>query len=62
LKEKTPGAFYLAGRAALHFHEHDDDLFADLRLATDASDFERLRVTTKTGQSMLLSRVRKVLA
>ncbi len=39
LKERACGVFYRGGRAFLHFHEHGEALFADLRLAGDA--FER---------------------
>ncbi len=54
LKEKSRGAFYRGGRAFLHFHEHGDELFADIRL-TD--DFERLPVTKATERAALLKLV-----
>lgn len=59
LKEKSRGTFYRRGRAFLHFHEHDDDLFADVRFTTE---FERVRVTRAAEQKSLLARVRAALA
>jgi len=44
LVERTPGAFYVRSRAFLHFHEHGDDIYADVRL--EGTDFDRRRVTT----------------
>ncbi|HEX2593732.1 MAG TPA: hypothetical protein VHL34_19695, partial [Rhizomicrobium sp.] len=38
LKEKSLGTFYRRSRAFLHFHEHGDEMFADLR---DGDDFAR---------------------
>jgi hypothetical protein len=35
LAERRPGIFYVGGKAFLHFHEHPDGLFADLRLGRD---------------------------
>lgn len=55
LKEKRPGIFYLRSRAFLHFHEDPDGLFADVRL--DDTDFDRLRVTTRKEQDVLVRRV-----
>ena len=56
LVERTRGVFYRRSRAFLHFHEDGDDTYADVRL--DGDDFERLRVTTRAEQRVLLSRVR----
>jgi hypothetical protein len=56
LVERKPGVFYRKSRAFLHFHEHGDDVFADLRLA--GPDFERHRVTTRAEQRTLLQAVR----
>jgi len=54
LKEKSRGTFYRAGRAFLHFHEHGDELFADIRLG---DDFERLSATKPAAQAALLKLV-----
>ena len=59
LKEKSRGTFYRRGKAFLHFHEHGDELFADVRFTTE---FERIRVTRPTEQRSLLARVRAGLA
>lgn len=59
LKEKSRGTFYRRGRAFLHFHEHGDDLFADIRFTTE---FERIRVTRAAEQKALFARVRAGLA
>jgi len=59
LKEKSRGTFYRRGQAFLHFHEHGDELFADVRFSTE---FERIRVTRATEQKSLLARVRVSLA
>ena len=44
LREKSRGVFYRKSRAFLHFHEHGDDLYADVRQAD--GEYLRLRVTT----------------
>ena len=54
LKEKSRGAFYRGGRAFLHFHEHGDAFFADMRLT---EEFERFPATSKAQQSTLLKKV-----
>ena len=51
LREKSRGAFYRGGRAFLHFHEHGDELFADIRLR---EDFERLPATKAAERAALL--------
>lgn len=51
LKEKSRGVFYRGGRAFLHFHEHGELFFADVRF-TD--DFERWPVTTRAERSALV--------
>jgi hypothetical protein len=56
LTEKKRGVFYRGSRAFLHFHEDPTGLYADVRVD---SEFERLRVTTKTERRRLLSVVRK---
>jgi hypothetical protein len=58
LKEKSRGTFYRSGRAFLHFHEHDDELFADIRLA---DDFERMPATKASERAALLKLVAKTL-
>lgn len=58
LKEKSRGAFYRGGRAFLHFHEHGEMLYADLRTS---GDFERFPSTTRKEQSALLKLVRSAL-
>jgi len=54
LKEKSRGTFYRGGRAFLHFHEHGELFFADIRLG---DDFERLPATTRSEQSALLKKL-----
>jgi hypothetical protein len=56
LTEKKRGVFYRRSRAFLHFHEDQDDLYADVRV--DGS-FERFRVTTSAERKRLLSLVRR---
>jgi len=58
LKEKSRGTFYSSGRAFLHFHEHGDELFADIRLS---DDFERLPATKAAERAALLKLVAKAL-
>ena len=59
LKEKTRGIFYRGGRAFLHFHEHGEELYADVRLA---ADFDRFPATTASERKDLLTKVRAALA
>jgi hypothetical protein len=60
LKEKSRGAFYLAGRAFLHFHEHGDgELYADIRLKGD--DFDRIEVTKTVQRAQILELVDRAL-
>jgi hypothetical protein len=56
LVERKRGTFYRKSRAFLHFHEHGDDIYADVRL--DGDDFDRRRVTTKAEQAALVRDVR----
>jgi hypothetical protein len=58
LRERKRGYFSRGSRAFLHFHEDADDLYVDVRLG---SDFERMRVTSKTEQADFLSLVREAL-
>ena len=58
LKEKSRGTFYRGGRAFLHFHEHGEELYADMRL-TD--DFERFAASKDKEHKTLLQLVTRVL-
>lgn len=55
LNEKKPGIFYWKSRAFLHFHEHGDSVYADVRF--DGSEFERLPCSTTTDQAALIARI-----
>ena len=57
LQERSPGVFYVRGRAFLHFHEDGDDIYADARV--DGADFDRRRVTTRREQAALVAAVRR---
>lgn len=59
LKEKARGCFYQHSRAVLHFHEHGEELYADVRLH---EEFERVPATTKAQCRELVRRVRGHLA
>lgn len=59
LKEKSRGTFYRGGRAFLHFHEHGDALYADLRAA---DDFDRFPATSAKEQAALLKAIKAALA
>jgi len=54
LKEKARGTFYRKGRAFLHFHEHGEEFFADMR---KGGDFERFPATTASERRALLVRI-----
>ena len=54
LKEKSRGTFYRGSRAFLHFHEHGEEFFADMRLA---EDFERFPATSAPERRALLARI-----
>jgi hypothetical protein len=58
LKEKSRGAFYRGSRAFLHFHEHGEEFYADIRL-TD--DFERFPATKACERKALMARVAEAL-
>lgn len=58
MKERTRGVFYCGGRAFLHFHEHGDEFWADVRLS---DEFERLPATSAKERAALLARIRKSL-
>ena len=59
LKEKSRGTFYRGGRAFLHFHEHGEEFFADMR---QGDDFERLPATRASERRTLLARIDAALA
>jgi hypothetical protein len=59
LKEKKRGIFYWKSNAFLHFHEEDDQRFADLRIG---SDWVRFPVNSPVEQEVLLSQIAAVLA
>jgi hypothetical protein len=54
LKEKLRGVFYRGGRAFLHFHEHGELFFADVRFE---DEFERLPATSKSERSALVKKL-----
>jgi hypothetical protein len=54
LKERARGTVYRSGRAFLHFHEHGDELYADVRFA---DDFERCAATTAADRKRLIERI-----
>jgi len=58
LRERKRGSFSRGSRAFLHFHEDAGDLYADVRLG---SEFERMKVTSRSEQADFLSRVREAL-
>jgi hypothetical protein len=58
LREKSRGAFYRAGRAFLHFHEHGEEFYADVRLG---DDFERFPATKASERKALMQLVAKTL-
>ena len=59
LKERARGTFYRGGRAFLHFHEHGEEFFADMRVG---EDFSRFPSTTAAQRAALLKTIRKALA
>lgn len=58
--EKKPGIFYWRSRAFLHFHEHGDEVYADVRL--DGADFERLPCSKVRDQASLVRLIGEWLA
>jgi len=54
LKEKSRGTFYRGSKAFLHFHEHGEEFYADLRTG---DDFERFAATTTTDRKHLLRHI-----
>ena len=58
LRERKRGYFSRGSRAFLHFHEDAGDLYVDVRLD---SEFERIKVTSRSEQAGFLSRTREAL-
>lgn len=59
LQEKKTGIFYRKGKAYLHFHESaDGELYADIRLTTDA-DFVRHNVSATSSWDVFLGLIEK---
>lgn len=56
LKETSRGIFYRGGRAFLHFHEHGEAFYADLKTG---DEFERFPATSTRERDALLRRVDK---
>jgi hypothetical protein len=59
LKERSRGVFYRSARAFLHFHEHGDAFFADMRVG---NDFQRFETTTAAQRVAFLSALKRALA
>ena len=59
LREKSRGVFYRKSRAFLHFHEHGDDLYADVRQAD--GEYLRLCVTTADDWAQFMQAVTDIL-
>lgn len=59
LREKSRGVFYRKSRAFLHFHEHCDDLYADVRQAD--GEYLRLCVTSADEQTRFEQAVAELL-
>ena len=60
LVERKRGSFYLSSRAFLHFHEHGDEIYADIRL--NGETFDRRRATTRAEQRALVTVARRAAA
>jgi hypothetical protein len=58
ITERRRGAFMRSGRAFLHFHADEDDLYVDCRLT---SDFERFRVSTRRERDTFVALVKSTL-
>jgi hypothetical protein len=58
LHERKRGYFSRGSRAFLHFHEDGGDYYVDVRLE---SAFQRMKITSRTEQADLLSRVRRAI-
>jgi N-acetylglutamate synthase-like GNAT family acetyltransferase len=60
LVERKRGIFYWKSKSFLHFHEHENSLYADVRL-TDGK-FTRVRIGNAPESSRLLMEIRKRVA
>jgi hypothetical protein len=58
LKEKSRGTFYRGSRAFLHFHEHGEEFYADMRVG---DDFERFPATKSDQREALMKKVKAAL-
>ena len=58
LKERSRGVFYRGGRAFLHFHEHGEKFYADVRAG---DDFDRFAVTTEPERVKFLRTLKREL-
>lgn len=58
LNEKKRGIFYRKSNAFLHFHEDQDQRFADLRIG---ADWVRFPVNTHAEKDALVEQVKSVL-
>ena len=56
LRERRRGYFSWGGRAFLHFHEDAGDYYVDVKLA---SEFERMKVSSRSDQALFLARVKE---
>jgi hypothetical protein len=52
VKEKSPGAFYIKGRAWLNFHEDPEGIFADIR---PGDEWTRFRLFKQDEKSRLMT-------
>lgn len=60
LKEKKRGTFYVGAKAFLHFHEHPEGPFADLKTSLEG-DYDRFRVRTAKEHARVLALARRAL-
>lgn len=60
IKEKKLGVFYRKSKAFLHFHEHGDLVFADVRLS--GADFDRLPCNSKSERQALVAAIKKAVS
>jgi hypothetical protein len=58
LRERKRGYFSQGSGAFLHFHEDAGDLYVDVRLS---SEFQRMKVTSRSEQARFLLQVREAL-
>jgi N-acetylglutamate synthase-like GNAT family acetyltransferase len=57
LIERKRGVFYRRGKAFLHFHAHDGELWADIRAA---AGFDRLKVDDTNPTTLLMELDRRL--